>query len=155
MTDGSDQPPGRVADYLRRREDGPTATADQPAPLLWWVRRLSIAAALAIVAYVIGLFVLGWYACTCSPTPALPASPAAGVVVGVDSAGLGQVSDFTLRVRGYPYVFRVGALENVTEFPPSHLVEHLASSQPVRVYYRLDGSVPVVYRLEDASARPT
>ena len=128
---------------------------DQPNPLLWWLRRLSVAAALAIAAYVVGLFVLGWYACGCTPTPALPASPAEGVVVGVDSAGLGQVSDFTLRVRGYPFVFKVGALENVTEFPPSHLVEHLASSEPVRAYFRIVDGAPVVYRLEDASPRPT
>jgi hypothetical protein len=43
-------------------------------------------------------------------------------------------------------------LENPLDFPAAHLAEHVASSEPVRVYFRVEGSALVVYRLEDASA---
>ena len=45
----------------------------------------------------------------------------------------------------------VGTLENGVEFPPGHLAEHLASSSPLRVFFRPEGDRLVVYRLEDAS----
>ena len=84
-------------------------------------------------------------------TPALPASPVEGVVIAVDSAGLGQVSGFTVRAAdGFAYVLTLGTLENATEFSPSHLAEHMASSERVRAYYRLEAGTPIVYRLEDA-----
>lgn len=84
-------------------------------------------------------------------TPSLPASPVDGVVIAVDSAGLGQVTGFTLRIKsGWAFAFRLGSLENSTEFSPSHLAEHQATSSPVRAFYRLEGGAPVVDRLEDA-----
>ena len=46
----------------------------------------------------------------------------------------------------------LGILENATEFSPSHLAEHMATSVPVRAFYRLEDGVPTVYRLEDAPA---
>jgi len=79
-------------------------------------------------------------------------SPVDGIVVGVVSAGLGNVSSFELRAAGIPLTleFMLGELENPTEFPPGHLAEHQASSSPVRVYFRLEGERRVAYRLEDA-----
>lgn len=90
--------------------------------------------------------------CACSrPGPTLPPSPVVGVVVSVDSAGLGQVRGFELRVSGgMTHAFVLGPLENATEFPPGHLAEHQASSEMVRAFYRMVDGVPTVYRLEDA-----
>jgi hypothetical protein len=115
----------------------------------------------AIVLVVVGLFVVGMLqalnlcACSSSPAPA-PASPVVGVVVAVDSSGLGRVGGFSIRVAdGSTIDFELGALENPTEFPPSHLAEHMASSQPVRVFFRQEpGQMFDVYRLEDASEVP-
>ncbi len=85
--------------------------------------------------------------------PAL-ASPAVGVVLHVDSPGLGQVTDFTLLTGGREVLFTMGTLEDALDFPAAHLAEHVASSEPVRVYFRVVGPQLVVYRLEDASASP-
>jgi hypothetical protein len=85
--------------------------------------------------------------------PAL-ASPAVGVVLHVDSRGLGQVTDFTLLTGGREVLFTMGTLEDALDFPAAHLAEHVASSEPVRVYFRDVGPQLVVYRLEDASASP-
>ena len=75
-----------------------------------------------------------------------------GVIVGVDSAGLDQVKGFTLRTTDQrSLVFMIGDLENGAEFPPGHLVEHQATAQPVRVWYRTEGSEKVAVRLEDAT----
>jgi hypothetical protein len=74
-----------------------------------------------------------------------------GVIVSVDSAGLGDVRGFTLRQPGGETLeFRLGELENPTEFPPGHLAEHQATAQPVRVWYRLEGAERFAVRLEDA-----
>ena len=74
-----------------------------------------------------------------------------GVIVGVDSAGLGDVRGFTLRqVGGETLDFRLGELENGTEFPPGHLAEHQATAQPVRVWYRTEDGERYAVRLEDA-----
>ena len=85
--------------------------------------------------------------------PALQ-SPVEGVVLHVDSPGLGQVTDFTLLTGGRQVLFTMGTLEDPLDFPAAHLAEHVASSEPVRVYFRVEGSSLVVYRLEDASASP-
>jgi hypothetical protein len=79
------------------------------------------------------------------------ATPIVGVIVGVQSQGLDKVTGFTLRTtdRG-SLVFTIGQLENGTQFPPGHLVEHQATAQPVRVWYRTEGDVLVAIRLEDA-----
>jgi hypothetical protein len=83
----------------------------------------------------------------------LPSSPVIGIVVAVDSPSLGQVRAFALRTAdGSAFDFQMGSLENATEFSPSHLAEHMASSEPIRVFYRLVAGQPVAYRIEDAPA---
>ena len=69
------------------------------------------------------------------------ATAVVGVIVGVDSAGLDKVNGFTLRTTdaGPARVRASASLENGAQFPPGHLVEHQASAQPVRVWYRTDG----------------
>ena len=75
-----------------------------------------------------------------------------GVIVGVDAVSLDQVRGFTLRTEGGATVaFTIGKLENGDAFPPGHLVEHQATAQPVRVWYRTEGDVKVAVRLEDAT----
>ena len=79
------------------------------------------------------------------------ASPVDGVVISVDASGLTDVRGFVLRASGgFSFDFVLGPLENATEFPPGHLAEHQATSQPVRVYFRVENGRRVVYRLEDA-----
>lgn len=74
-----------------------------------------------------------------------------GVLVSVDSAGLGDVRGFTLRQPGGETLeFRLGELENPTAFPPGHLAEHQATAEPVRVWYRSDGGERFAVRLDDA-----
>ena len=74
-----------------------------------------------------------------------------GVVVGVDSAGLDKVRGFTLRtVDGTTIAFTLGGLTNGVTFAPGHLVEHQATAQPVRVWYRTDGATWIAVRIEDA-----
>lgn len=74
-----------------------------------------------------------------------------GVVVRVDSAGLTNVRGFSLRTdRDSNMVFVLDQLENGTEFPPGHLVEHQASSSLIRVWFRTEGGVNHAIRLEDA-----
>jgi hypothetical protein len=129
-------------------------------------RRLTVAACVAVMA-------LAAAACSTTPTPtvgpietssmAAPASgtpaaealtsPVDGVLTHIDAAGLSEVTGFTLRLAtGREVTFKIGILENGDQFPPGHLAEHLATSTPVRVYFRPDGPDLVVYRLEDAPA---
>jgi hypothetical protein len=91
---------------------------------------------------------------TPSVPPATPldlASPVEGVLVDIDSAGLADVDGFSVRLGdGRTIAFRMGILENGDEFPVGHLAEHLATSAPVRVFFRTEGPDLVVYRIEDA-----
>lgn len=76
---------------------------------------------------------------------------ATGVVIAVDARGLADVRGFTLRTDdGRSLTFRIDALENGAEFPPGHLAEHQATSQPVRVSFRADGDELVAFRIDDA-----
>ena len=80
------------------------------------------------------------------------ATAAVGVIVGVKAEGLDRVSGFTLRTTDQgTLVFAIGGLENGAEFPPGHLVEHQATAQLVRVWYRTEAGVRVAIRLEDAT----
>ena len=80
-----------------------------------------------------------------------PASPVDGILTDIDSEGLTRVTAFTLRTGdGQSITFKIGTLENGADFPPGHLAEHLATSSPVRVYFRADGPNLIAYRLEDA-----
>ena len=83
--------------------------------------------------------------------PPSGASEVTGVIVAVDSAGLGDVSGFTLRQTGGDQLtFDLSTLGNGTQFPPGHLSEHQATAQPVRVWYRDDGTRLYALWLEDA-----
>jgi hypothetical protein len=91
---------------------------------------------------------------TSTPNPSAPPGTTAvtGVIVAVDSRGLGDVRAFTLRVVGGELIeFDLRALENGVEFPPGHLAEHQATADPVRVWYRDEGGTSLAIRLEDAS----
>jgi hypothetical protein len=87
-----------------------------------------------------------------SPTSsASPSSPVEGVVVDVESAGLGEVEAFTIRMAdGQELTIAMGDLENATEFPPAHIGEHLTSGVPVRVTIVAGPDGPVAVRIEDA-----
>lgn len=75
-----------------------------------------------------------------------------GVIVGVQSEGLDKVRGFALRTDdGASIAFAIRSLENGLEFPPGHLVEHQATAQRIRVWYRTEGEVKVAIRLEDAA----
>ena len=81
----------------------------------------------------------------------VPDSPVAGIVFDVTSAGLSQVTGFTLRTNnGETIQFMIGTLENGDEFPPGHLKEHQAAASPVLVFFREANGQLVVYRIEDA-----
>ena len=79
-----------------------------------------------------------------------------GIVVFVDSVSLTDVRGFAIRTADARTVqFRVGQFENGAEFPPGHLGEHQATSQPVRVTYREEGGELVAIRIEDATPVPS
>ena len=85
--------------------------------------------------------------------PGAPANATSvdGVIVAVRSEGLDRVNGFDLRtIDKGTLAFTLGDLENGAEFPPGHLVEHQATAQPVRVWYRTEGGDRVAVRLEDA-----
>lgn len=74
-----------------------------------------------------------------------------GVVIAVEAVSLGDVRGFTLRTTdGRSVDFALGMLENASQFPPSHLAEHQATSQPILVTYRDEGDARVAVRLDDA-----
>ncbi len=81
----------------------------------------------------------------------IPASPVAGLVVKVETAGLDQVKGFTLQAdTGQELTFVIGKLDNGDEFPPGHLTEHQAAADPILVFFREENGQLVVYHLEDA-----
>lgn len=101
---------------------------------------LTLAAALAVSACAVG---------DPASTPAI-ASPVDGVVISVDAVSLTDVRGFTLRTSaGLTYDFKLGQLENATDFSPSHLKEHQATSVPIRVWFQFVNGDRVVYRLDD------
>jgi hypothetical protein len=76
---------------------------------------------------------------------------AVGIVTSIESEGLADVREFTLRTAGgQELAFRIGVLENGAEFPPGHLSEHQSLATLVRVWYRTEGEALVAFRLEDA-----
>ncbi|MBI3745397.1 MAG: hypothetical protein HY264_02505 [Chloroflexi bacterium] len=81
-----------------------------------------------------------------------PRDPIEGVVIHVESTGLDSVTGFTLRaVDGQTYDFVLGRLQNASQFPPGHLAEHAASSEPILVTFEGFGSKIIAVRLEDAN----
>jgi hypothetical protein len=74
-----------------------------------------------------------------------------GIVVAVQATSLSNVEGFSIRTTdGRTVDFRVGSIENATQFPPGHLAEHKVSLAPIRVTYVQESSGPVAVRLEDA-----
>jgi hypothetical protein len=74
-----------------------------------------------------------------------------GVVVAIDSAGLGDVRSFVLRRPGGELVeFSLREFGSGSQFPPGHLAEHQATSQPITVTFRMDGDEHLALSLEDA-----
>ena len=87
-------------------------------------------------------------------TPDVP-SPVDGVVVAVDARSLTDIRGFTLRTAaGRSFDFTLGDLENATQFSPSHLKEHQATSLPIRVWFMVQDGERIAYRLEDAPELP-
>ena len=103
----------------------------------------------ALVALAIGANLL-----TRPATPSRPDGPTVdGIVVGVDSAGLADVSGFRLRTNdGRTLQFGLRSLRDAVQFPPGHLLEHAANSVPIRVWYRDSGGTLDALWLEDAPA---
>jgi hypothetical protein len=93
---------------------------------------------------------------TSSPTPGVtptpvPESPVTGLVIGIDRTGLTDVKGFTFRTdEGETLSIRMGRLENEAEFPPSHLAEHMAAGDVLRVYFRVEDGDLLAYRIEHA-----
>ena len=112
------------------------------------MRRVPAALVLAVVTMVLAACA---GACACSSfAPAPTNEPKDGVVIAVDAVSLTDVRRFTMRTTGgSTYEFKLGPLENATEFSPSHLKEHMATSEPIRVWYRMEGGVAIAYRIED------
>lgn len=127
----------------------PVGWGARPSPARRFLPTLLVIVVLAVVGYV------GFRAVTQEPeaTPGvLPPSPVTGIVIAVDSQGLGQVRAFAIKLAdGSAFDLTLGPLENATEFSLAHLTEHMATSEPIRAFYRLEAGVPTVYRLEDAS----
>lgn len=123
----------------------------RPAFAIRWLPTLGIIVGIVVVLVIAGLQPPG------SPGASVPgSSPVTGVVVAIESEGLGQVESFVLRLPDSSTItFTLGPLENATEFSPSHLTEHMATSEPIRAYFRLENGTPVAYRVEDAPPDPT
>lgn len=114
--------------------------------------RSVFALALVLVIVIAGVvaFVQGNDPSPSGPPTDLPTM--VGVVVGVESGGLGDVRSFALRdEEGSITTFALADLGNPTKFPPGHLAEHQATAEPIRVFYRFDGTVYDAIWLEDAS----
>jgi len=74
-----------------------------------------------------------------------------GVVVAVQATSLSDVRGFSIRTAdGRTVDFRVGTIENATQFAPGHLAEHKVSLVPIRVTFVQESGGPVAVRLEDA-----
>ena len=117
-------------------------------------RRLFVVALVVLVA-VVGLATIILGAPPPDGGPPSGTTAVEGVIVAVDSQSLSDVRSFDLRTTdGSVRRFVLTALENGTEFPPGHLVEHSATAQPVRVWYRTEAGVDLAIRLEDAGAAP-
>ncbi len=77
-----------------------------------------------------------------------------GVVVGVRSVALDQVTGFSVRTTDDGTIdFVMGELDNGNQFPPGHLVEHQAAAIPVRIWFRTVDGENLAVRLEDAPTR--
>ncbi len=76
-----------------------------------------------------------------------------GIVVKVDSGGVGKVRGFTLLSEDgalTAFVVDGGVPFDGGAFPPDHLWEHMAMVEGVAVAYRTEGDRRIVLRLTDA-----
>ena len=76
-----------------------------------------------------------------------------GIVVKVDSGGVGQVRGFTLLSEDgalTAFVVDGGVPFDGGAFPPDHLWEHMAMVEGIAVAYRTEGDRRIVLRLTDA-----
>ena len=75
-----------------------------------------------------------------------------GLVIEVVGDSPADIEAFTMRTpQGEQLRFSLVATDvGHAGFPATHLREHQALAQPVRVTYRVEGDVNVVVRLEDA-----
>jgi hypothetical protein len=82
-----------------------------------------------------------------------PTSPLDGVVIDVSQTSLVDVLAFEIRTAdGREFEFKVGELDNVAEFPPGHLAEHMADSVPIRVEFHVENNELIATHLDDAPA---
>lgn len=114
-------------------------------------RRLFAVVLVALVLVVGGAAVVLSETTTPGAEPPDGTVPVEGVIVGVDSAGLGDVRSFDVRLAdGSVRRFGLAELENGDVFPPGHLAEHQVTAEPVRVWYRPGPEGDLAIRLEDA-----
>jgi len=108
------------------------------------LRRLVIGAGVVIAVLAVG-------ALLASTLAQPPRQTETGVVIAVDSESLTNVRGFTVRTPdGRTVEFKLGQLENASQFAPGHLNEHMATAVPVLVTYQDVNGARVVVRLEDA-----
>jgi hypothetical protein len=104
---------------------------------------------LILVAVAAGVVVLALVAATVLGGPGRHVET--GIVVAVEARSLSDVEAFSIRTAdGRTVDFRMGRIENATQFAPGHLAEHKVSLQPVRVTYVDENGSLVAVRLEDA-----
>ena len=114
-------------------------------------RRVFLLALVAVVVFAGAAALLSGRTTPPDATGPAGATEVVGVIVAVDSQGLGDVRGFTLRQEGGAQLdFVLHALENGAQFPPGHLAQHQATAERVRVWYRVDGNDRLALRLEDA-----
>lgn len=87
--------------------------------------------------------------CGSSAEPAGSPRELTGVVVKVDSQGLGEVTSFELRSKGTVHEIFINP-RVVYGFNPDHLSGHLASGDPVRVEVREEEGKLVATAMDDA-----
>ncbi len=74
-----------------------------------------------------------------------------GIVVGVDSPGLGRVDSFQLLTSGGDTLtFDTSSLEFRSEFPAAHLAEHQIIGDRILVTFKQHADRLVVTQLDDA-----
>lgn len=85
------------------------------------------------------------------PTEPPGAESLVGVVVEVNATSLSDVCCFKLRTAdGAVLDFELAPGAMGPNFPPGHLVEHQATAQPVRVWYRGGIDSRLAFLVEDA-----
>ncbi len=81
-----------------------------------------------------------------------PIQTVEGLVLEVVGDSPADIDSFTIRTaQAERLLFSLDGVDlSRTGFPATHLREHQALAQPVRVTYRVEGETNVVVRLEDA-----